>query len=499
MSKPQAKIRILDEVGCIIVGLHSDHYEYFYDKYGVHAPNYFFNPRYTMGQWDGKLRYFSMAGKTYTFLLDDLLPRIVGLGYRVDIEDLRPSNQVTPQPIDEDVFSHIMHIDTGKPIKLRDYQVDGVNALLDNGYGILIAGTGSGKTLCTAALSYAYNNCGLSTLVIVPNRDLISQTKADYVNCKLDVGEYSGTVKTLEHQNVITTWQALKNNPKIIQQFQVVIVDECHGAKGAQLQKILTDHSARILYRFGVTGTLPKDPADLMSVHIALGPVRYTISAAELIDRDVLAKLHIDIFQIEENLQAEYTTFCNESNIGKPPTYIQFKDGYFPDYSSEKSHLQHNYDRIEWIANLIEVKRDMVKGNVLCLVDNITLGRKLAELVPGSYFVNGQDMKKPEKRKIVYDMFKDRDDLVVFATSAIASTGLSINRIFNLVLVDVGKSFVKIVQSIGRGLRKSEDKDNVTVSDVCSDLKYSKKHLAQRIAYYKESQYPHKKHRISTS
>jgi superfamily II DNA or RNA helicase len=274
-------------------------------------------------------------------------------------------------------------------------------------------------------------------------------------------------------------------------------VSNCHGAKGTQLQKILTEHSSKILYRFGVTGTLPKDQSDLMAVHVALGPVRYTIAAAELMDRDILAKLHIDIIQLEENLETEYADFLKEFTVSKPPTYIQFKDGYFPDYSSEKSHLQHNPDRIEWIANMIEVKRDMKKGNVLCLVDSIAFGRKLAELVPGSFFVNGQDMKKPEKRKAIYDMFKDRNDLVCFATSAIASTGLNIPRIFNLVTIDIGKSFIKIVQSIGRSLRKADDKDSVTVTDVCSDLKYSKKHLTQRIQYYKEAAYPHKKHKIT--
>ena len=128
-----AKIRILNEVECIIVGLSPDHLKYFWDKYSVFAPNYFFNPLYQLGRWDGRIRYFHMTGKTYVYLLDDLLPRIVGLGYKIVLEDLRTANKVTPLPITENVFAHINHIETGKPVILRDYQVPGVNALIEHG------------------------------------------------------------------------------------------------------------------------------------------------------------------------------------------------------------------------------------------------------------------------------------------------------------------------------------------------------------------------------
>ena len=496
MSGSVIKLRIIDEVSCIFIGLQGDHLEYFWNKYSAFAPNYFFNPKYQLCQWDGRIRYFNMSGKTYVYLLDDLLPRIAGLGYEIELEDLRIADKVTPPPITEDMFKHINHMETGEPIILRDYQVPGLNALIDNGYGILVASTGSGKTLTCAALCNAYGQLGINTLTIVPNRDLIGQTKAEYIHCGLDTGEYSGTVKTLEHQHVISTWQALKNNPRMVELFEMVLVDECHGVKGKVLGEILTEHSAKILYRFGVTGTLPKDPSDLLAVQVALGPVRFETSASSLIEKGVLANIHIDVIQLEENLEQEYQEYCKEVTVGYPRTYIQFKDEYFPDFVSEKSHLQHNQDRIEWIAELIMAKRDAKKGNVLCLVDSIPLGRKLASLVPGAKFVNGQDIKKPEKRKEIYDMFKDSDDLVVFATTAIAGTGLNIPRIFNLITIDIGKSFIRVIQAIGRGLRKAFDKDSVTVTDICSDLKYGKKHLAQRVRYYKDAAYPHKKHKV---
>lgn len=492
----QATIRILDEVSVFIHGLEDVHNEHFYNKYGVFAPNYFFNPKFKLGRWDGKIRYYQKTGRTFLYLLDEILPQIAKLGYKIKLDDQRSGNYASPDLIDVNVFSHIHHLDTGKPIVLRDDQVTAVNSLIQDGNGLCIAATGAGKTFMCAALVQAYDLKGIRSLTIVPDQTLIKQTKRDYVNCGLDTGEYSGTEKSLEHTHVVSTWQALKNNPKVVELFQMVIVDECHGLRGNVLQSILVDHCAKVPYRFGFTGTLPKEQSDRLAVFVAVGSVKHNICARELIDMGQLANLHIDVIQLEEDLQKQYKEFCSEVNFGKPPTYAQFKDGYFPDFSAEKSYLHRNNDRIAWIAAYIEAKRNNKKGNVLCLVDNISFGRQLVQYIPNAIFVNGQDVKKAEDRQAVYDMFKDQDDLVVIATVHIAGTGLSIRRIFNLVLVDVGKSFIRVIQAIGRGLRMADDKDSVNISDICSDLKYGKKHLKQRIDYYNEAQYPYKKHKV---
>jgi superfamily II DNA or RNA helicase len=497
MKSGHVKLRILNESTLIVVGLQDKHFEYFYEQYGVFAPNYFFNPKFKLGSWDGKIRHFSKKGNTYLYLIDDLLPRIVGLGYQVEIDDLRSSNIVHPEHIQSNILSHILHSDTGEPIVLRDDQVEGINKLIESGYGICVAGTGSGKTIACVALTKAYGDLGIKSLIIVPDQSLIAQTKAEYIHCGLDTGEYSGLHKTLDHQHVVSTWQALQNNPNVVKLFNMVIVDECHGLKGPVLKTILTEHAGGIPYRFGFTGTLPKEKADQMAVHIAVGPTRFEMPARTLIEKGVLATLQIDILQLQEDLREEWIKFCKKEAIGKPPTYNQFKDQYYPDYTAEKAYLHRNKKRIEWIADMIEVKRDMKKGNVLCLVDNIAFGRRLAAQIANAKFVNGKDIKTAEERKKVYDLFKDENNLVVIATVHIAGTGLNIRRIFNLITIDIGKSFIRVVQAIGRGLRKADDKDHVTYTDVCSDLKYGKRHCQQRVNFYKEQQYPHKKHRIN--
>jgi superfamily II DNA or RNA helicase len=488
-------VRIVDEVRVVVSGLHGDHLVWFYDKYGIHAANYFFNPKFKLGQWDGLIHYFKKDGSTYLYLIEEILPKLKSFGYDINLIDERTTEPHYPEFIDENIFAHAIHADTGEPIVLRDYQVSAVNLAIDSGNGIILASTGSGKTFVTAAICYAYGNLGLRTLTIVPNRDLIRQTKSDYHKVGLDTGEYSGKEKTLDHQHIVSTWQALKNNTMIVNSFDVVIVDECHGVKAHSLSSIITDHAANIPHRFGVTGTLPKDAGDLLTTHIALGSTQYEIQAHTLIEREVLSSIQIDVIQLEEDFHKEYDVFCKELKFGIAPTYIQFKDGYFADYDSEKSYIQRKTSRMEWIADLLMTKVDTT-GNVLCLVGSIPQGRKLAALIPGALLVNGQDVSKPEKRQEIYDLFKTRDDLIVIGTTHIMGTGISINRIFNLVSVDVGKSFVKVIQGIGRGLRKSEDKNHVNYTDICSDLRYGKKHLSQRISYFKEAKYPFKKYKV---
>ena len=494
-SSKQVIIRITDEVNCIVVNLHPDHLKYFYDKYGIFAPNYFFNPKFKLGRWDGKIRYFSKAGKTYVNLLDEIVPTIVQLGYKVKLIDLRNGSPYTPTPIDEDFFSNVVDPLSGKPWKMRDYQIEMVNILLEEGSGIGIAGTGAGKTAMTAAISKSYELVGnLRSIIIVPDKNLTSQTKKNYISFGLDVGEYSGTEKDVAHQHVISTWQSLNRAPVVLQQFQVVIVDECHGVRGDVLTKLLNDHGKNILHRFGVTGTLPKEETDALAVKVALGPVRYEIPAHKLIEQGHLAKPHIDIIEMDVDLTRQYERFLRDQLTLKPPTYKQFKDAYFPDWMSEKKYLQQEEQRMKWIAEHIYSKGNQHKGNVLCLVNGINFGKKLSKLIPDSKFLYGQD--DMTTRTEVYETFKDNDNVIAIATVNIASTGLDINRIFNLIFIDVGRSFIRTIQSIGRGLRKANDKENVLITDICSNLKYSRRHLRERTAYYREARYPYTKQTI---
>jgi superfamily II DNA or RNA helicase len=127
-------------------------------------------------------------------------------------------------------------------------------------------------------------------------------------------------------------------------------------------------------------------------------------------------------------------------------------------------------------------------GNTLVLVDRIECGKYLTEHLPNSVFVNGT--VKTKDRKTEYDEVRTSDDKIIVATYGVAAVGLNIPRIFNLVLIEPGKSFVRVIQSIGRGIRKAEDKDFVQIWDVTASTKYAKRHLTERKKFYKEAKYP---------
>lgn len=502
MQNYKCIVRVFDEVNCCIVNLQPDHIDYFYDIFSVLAPNYFFSPKYKLGVWDGKLHYFHKTGKTYTYLLESIIPRLTSLGYKITIDDKRTGKLVTPPNIDKDFFNNITDPRKNAPWEMRDYQVDMVNKLLELGYGVGIAGTGGGKTSICASIALSFERAGnLRSIIIVPDKNLTEQTHREYGFFGLDVGEYSGTTKDQSHMHVVSTWQSLQNNPQIVSDFQVVIVDECHGVRGNTLTKLLNEYGKNIVHRYGVTGTLPKEKSDIMSVEVALGPVRYTIPAHQLIEEGHLAEIHIDIMQLEVDLKRQYEAYVREGdsifNNGKPLTYTQFKDSYFPDFQSEKKFLQQEDERLEWISHFIEAKADQKKGNVLCLVNGVNFGKKLAATIPNAVFIYGKD--KVKERKVVYDAFKTNDNIIVIATVHIASTGLDIPRIFNLIYIDMGKSFIRTIQTLGRGLRKADDKDKVSATDICSDLKYSKKHIRDRIRFYQEAKYPYKKRVVDYS
>jgi superfamily II DNA or RNA helicase len=100
---------------------------------------------------------------------------------------------------------------------------------------------------------------------------------------------------------------------------------------------------------------------------------------------------------------------------------------------------------------------------------------------------------KTKDRTRTYASYKDNDNIIMISTYKLVQAGLDVPRIYNLFLIDAGKSFVRTIQSVGRGLRKADDKVHIEVFDVHSNFKYSTDHLKERIKHYKSEQFPHSK------
>ena len=475
----EVKIIIKDEVNVKIEGLEVGDRRALMKMFEFEKPGARYLPAVRLGRWNGKISYFSLGGSTYVNLLEQVITYLYDKGYDIDLVDRRISHgELKFDRIEEDSFAGTVwpkgHEREGQPIVLRDYQVEIVNNFLENPQCLQEVATGAGKTLMTAALSKSVEHLGRS-LVIVPNKSLVTQTEADYINLGLDVGVYFGDRKDYGKTHTICTWQSLNNLFKntaaageetldefFFEDIACVIVDEVHMAKADVLKTMLTGVFSNIPIRWGLTGTIPKDKMDQVSLLVSLGPVIGKLSAKELQDRGVLAQCHVNIVQLKDKVE-------------------------FTNYQSELKHLLEDSNRLDTIAALID--KVNLTGNTLVLVDRVNAGKEIvSRLGTNAVFVNGGTSLSD--RKDEYDEVATSDDKIIVATYGVAAVGINIPRIFNLVLIEPGKSFVRVIQSIGRGIRKAEDKDHVQIWDVTSSCKFAKRHLTQRKAFYKEANYP---------
>ena len=474
------KLIIEDEVNIKLEGLEVDVRRKLANALKFEVPYAKYMPQYKLGRWDGKVAFFGIGGTGYVnhlnIVSDVLAKNNVQI---VDIEDRRIPVQLNFQQIterywaDQGVHWPKGHPAEGEEIILRDYQVEAINNFLKHPQSLQEIATGAGKTITTATLSHISEPYGRS-LIIVPNKSLVTQTEEDYINCGLDVGVYFGDRKQLGKTHTICTWQSLNILDKkhkdgsavlslaeFLDGVSTIIVDEVHQAKAEVLKNLLTRNLKNAPIRWGLTGTVPKEKFEFESIHASLGPVIGNITAKELQDKGVLSQCHVNICQLIDTVAHR-------------------------DYQSELKYLVTDDARLDYIGTLLNKVKQT--GNTLILVDRISAGEKLQELIPGSVFVKG-DVKLKD-RKEAYDEINEGTNHVVIATYGVAAVGINIPRIFKLVLIEPGKSFVRVIQSIGRGVRKAKDKDFVQIWDLTSTCKFAKRHLTQRKKFYKEAQYP---------
>jgi len=448
------------------------------NKFKYEIPGARFMPAVRLGRWDGCVSFFSMGGQTYVNMLDEILPIIEEEGYHINLTDDRPPLDLSFNEIDANYLADtkwpIGHPAQGQPIVLRDYQVEVINKFLHAPQSIQEIATGAGKTIITATLSKLCEPYG-RTVIIVPNKSLVTQTEEDYKNIGVDVGVYYGDRKQLNRTHTICTWQSLNNLMKaskdglatttmseFAQDVACVIVDEVHMAKADVLKQLLTGPFAHCTIRWGLTGTVPKEDYNQKSLSVSIGQVAHRISASELQDKGILANCHVNIIQTED--------------------FVAYKT-----YQEEQKYLTTTKTRMGFVAN--EIKDIAQSGNTLILVNYVKTGELLQELIDGAVFVSGKT--KVQDRKDEYDEIKTASNKIIIATYGVAAVGINIPRIFNLVLIEPGKSFVRVIQSIGRGIRKAQDKDHVQIWDITSTAKFAKRHLTARKKFYKEANYPY--------
>ena len=475
------KLVIRDEVNIKLENLPLEARKKLANAFKYEIPYARYHPAFKLGRWDGMVSLFGLGGNGYLSQLEQILEILAKMKIHVDeVEDLRTTNKIEFTPVtetywaDQGIVWPNGHVDEGKPVMLRDYQVEAINLFLTNTQSLQEIATGAGKTITTATLSQLAEKYG-RTITIVPNKSLVEQTEEDFVNVGLDVGVYYGDRKDLNKTHTICTWQSLnildkksKNHEQDIVSLaefldgvNTVIVDEVHMAKAEVLKNLLTQNLCNAAIRWGLTGTVPKEKFEYEQIFASLGPVVGGIKAHELQEKGVLSDCHVNVVQL----------------IDLPE---------FHGYADEYKYLVTDEDRMIYISKLIKTISET--GNTLVLVNRIDSGKFIVNELEEAVFVSGA--VKTKDRKEEYDEIKTSDNKIIVATYGVAAVGLNIPRIFNLVMLESGKSFTRVIQSIGRGIRKAEDKDFVQIWDITSTCKYAKRHLTERKKFYKDAKYP---------
>lgn len=443
------------------------------------VPGAKFMPQYRSKYWDGKIRLFSThTGEIYVGLLDKIVSWAKKYNYSIEFEN----NKFYGTPFEENelisregVKDYMVKISRHKP---RDYQIDAVYDALRYNRKLLISPTASGKSLMIYSIVRYFAEKESKTLLIVPTTSLVEQMFKDFQDYGWNAEDYchriySGREKTNEYPVVITTWQSIYKLPRTFyESFDVVIGDEAHQFKSKSLVGIMTKMD-NTKYRFGFTGTLDGTQTHKWVLEGLFGPSYKVTQTKELIDKGHLSKLQIKIIILKHTPQI------------------------FENFEDEVQFIIGHPKRNNFIKNLA---LDL-KGNTLILFSRVeTHGQPLHELINSSvkndrkvFYVHGG--VDAEERELVREITERENNAIIVASYGTFSTGINIKNLHNVIFASPSKSRIRNLQSIGRVLRKGDNKTQAVLYDIADDCtknsrkNYTLNHLIERVKIYNEENF----------
>ena len=458
------------------------------DYFTFEVPGAKYMPHFRRKLWDGKIRLFSPHnGRIYV----GLLPYIKEFCSRNSIEYITEKGVENDRNVIResvrDFAESLRPKSRGKPIQFRDYQIDAIWYAIQSNRCLLLSPTASGKSLIIYTLVRYYNLMKLKTLILVPTTSLVEQMYSDFIDYGWEDKHihrvYAGMDKGSTKPVVISTWQSLyKLHRKYFAQYGCIIGDEAHLFKAKSLTDIMV-RSGECKYRFGLTGTLDGTQTHRLVLEGLFGQVRKIISTKELIDRGTLAELEIDCIVLkhteEEAKRVRYYTYAEEIN------YLV-------------SHPKRNKFIEKLCAN--------IKGNTLLLFQlvekhGVLLYNEIKTLDRKVFFVYGGTTT--DTREKIRAITEKEKDAIIVASYGTFSTGINIRAINNIVFASPSKSRIRVLQSIGRGLRQNDDKSKVKLFDVSDNISYKSRpnftyrHFTQRLNIYKEEKFKYEINRIN--
>jgi len=450
------------------------------DQFTFEVPGAKFSPAYKNKYWDGKIRLFNINTKEiYVGLLDRIVQFCKDHGYTYEFLDNKYYGtpfEVNEMISKEGVKDYMTAISKYKP---RDYQIEGVYDALRHNRRLLLSPTASGKSLMIYSIVRYFVEQQKSTLIVVPTTSLVEQMYKDFSDYGWDVGSYchkiyAGKERETESQVIITTWQSIYKLPrKYFHRFNVVVGDEAHQFKSKSLVSIMTK-LGDAKYRFGFTGTLDGSETHKWVLEGLFGPSYKIIKTDELMKKGHLATLDINVLLLKH-----------------PPTK-------FNTFEEEIQYIINHSRRNKFIKNLA---LDL-KGNTLILFARVEgHGEPLYELINNSniienrrvFFIHGG--VDTEDREKVREITERENNAIIVASYGTFSTGINIKNLHNVIFASPSKSRIRNLQSIGRVLRKGEQKTRATLYDIADDISYKShknytlNHLIERIKVYNEEKF----------
>lgn len=447
---------------------------------------YKFMPAYRNKLWDGKIRLYDARRRTLPYgLLYKSLQFISERGYEVNLD---PSLKPDDIPTKEELLEFVQSLDIrsrGKAITPRDYQVEAFIRSVTQQRSLVISPTGSGKSLIIYMLiRYFLKHNKNRALIIVPTTSLVEQMKKDFADYSsadstFDAEQtchqiYSGKEKHDFAANVvITTWQsAIKCGKNWFNQYGMVIGDEAHLFKAKSLNTIM-GNLVNARYRIGTTGTLDGSQCNELVLIGNFGPIHKVITTKDLIANDTLADLNIQCIVL------------NHDDVLRKAVAKM-------DYQSEIATIVEHPNRNNFITKLALTQ----KGNTLVIFNlvkkhGVPLYQLIKEQAPEDkkiFYVSGEI--NAAERETIREITESENGAVIVASAGTFSTGINIKNLHNVIFAAPTKSQIRVLQTIGRGLRKSDNGQGTTIYDISDNLSwrkrknYTMKHAQERIQIY---------------
>ena len=441
------------------------------------VPNAKFMPSVRNRLWDGKIRLFSPGtGKIYLGLLPYVRRFLAEQGHKIQYD----SSLIPPQKFDKKITTKFVRsLEKGK-LRARNYQIDAIHNILTNDRGLILSPTGSGKSFIIYALVRYYLKIlnDKKILLIVPTTNLVEQMYNDFADYGWFPDEhchklYAGSDKNTSREVVISTWQSIyKLDKRYFSQFGAVFVDECHLAKAKSLTGIMTKlHDCQ--YRIGTTGTLDGSEIHQLVLEGLFAKHKEVTTTAQLVKQKYLSNLNIR---------------CLVLNHVKTNRRQRT-------YQEEMDYLSKSPSRNNFICKLA-LSQD---GNTLILaqyinqLQTLTLALKEHTKDRKVFFVYGAT--EAVERDNIRGIVEQENDAIIVASYGVFSMGINIKRLHNIIFASPYKSQIKVLQSIGRGLRLTVDKTECNLFDIADDLSYNNKsnytlkHFQERIEIYSQQEF----------